>query len=193
MSRFLRIALAAVAAAACAAAQEVSAGSLRGPLADGFAVARDFFGKQCLEIYFFSTRLDRAARATLAARTSWSDTVVKEVAGTAPVLDLMFFFQPEATACDRSKLLSYTAVFRKSAAFPFDAATEKPMNFVISGGNYGLSQLSCGFATGAPVRIKVKRSWDATRGMFPELLPPGRSSLLFTWDVDFTGRIDKGR
>ncbi len=174
-------------------ASGVRAGGTTAPIVDGFAVAGDFFGKKSIELYLFSRELDPSVKKALASERFLGKKKIEEKTGAAPVLNLMFFFDPGVAGCSLLKLLSYTAVFQKSADFPFDSPETSPVNFSIAGGNHGISALACRFETGAPVRIKVRRSWDADRVMFPTLLPPGRQRMVFTWDVDFTGKVIRGR
>mgnify|MGYP001577181996 CR=1 FL=1 len=176
-----------------ASASEVRVGEMRVPIVDGFAVAGDFFGKTSLELYLFSRRLEPGVKTALGSEKLLSARTVTKVAGVAPVLNLMFFFDQDATACDLSKLLSYTAVFQRTRAFPFAAATDAPVNFSITNSDHGITVLACEFTTGSPVRVKLGRSWNADRGMFPTLLPPERDRLLFSWDVDFAGELVRGK
>ena len=144
-------------------------------------------------MYLFNRKIDPAAKAALVADGYPGAMQIKSQLGVAPVLNLMFFFEPSVRSCNVPQLLSYTAVFQKSEDFPFDAAANSPINFSIGSSNHGISSLTCGFGTGAPVHIRVRRSWDAERSMFPTLLPPGRNSMLFTWDIEFRGEVLRGK
>jgi len=178
-----------------ATASEVRAGGLRAPIVDGIAVAGDFFGKNSVMVYLFAEKVEPGVEAVLASKHFLGLTIqgVAEEIGVTPVLELMLFFDPSTRACSVSGLLSYTAVFQMSEAFPFDVAVDDPVNFADGTGNHGISVLDCGFQHGSPIRIRISDSWNAEREMFPALFKPGRNEMLFTWDLDFEGYVVRAK
>jgi len=160
-----------------ATASEVRAGGLRAPIVDGIA------------------KVEPGVEAVLASKHFLGLTIqgVAEEIGVTPVLELMLFFDPSTRACSVSGLLSYTAVFQMSEAFPFDVAVDDPVNFADGTGNHGISVLDCGFQHGSPIRIRISDSWNAEREMFPALFKPGRNEMLFTWDLDFEGYVVRAK
>ena len=177
------------------AAGEMQAGSLRVPVIDTIAVGHTFIGnKLCLDVFCFARILNQAEKDALAAGPV-DDLMfgsVRERTGATPIANLMFFFNANRGSCRLQNLAGYTAAFQKSQEFPAALATNSLLNLSVSGGNYRILALSCGFQTGAPVRIRVRHTWTVDRKSFPTALPTGRDSLPFTWDLDFTGTILKG-
>ena len=160
---------------------------------DHLARVLDVFGNPSFDVFLFAKPLDPAVKTELAAQPSLTFGQIAAKTGQTPLLNLQFFFDPSANRCIAGKLMSYTAVMLKSETFPFEAGSDTPINFSTDRVEGGVSEVSCQFTTGAPFRVRVRHSVTADKQVLPALLPPGKDRLVFSWDIDLSGEVAKGR
>ena len=180
-----------------ASPSEVAVGDRIATVVDSFARLEDAFGKPSIEVFLFSKPLaDEAKRRLALMRNPTTADFEKLAPGVAPVMKALLFFS-EGKACGGDSLLSATAVFVKTAAFDFPAATASPINWSFnrnrsaSPTTIGISRLTCSFDDGGELSLGFKNEWvvEKGRGDADAILPPAVSSLRFRWDIDVKTKL----
>ena len=180
-----------------ALASEVSVDDRKIPPVDSFARVEDWFGHPAIELFLFAAPLTVEQKQKIAVERYPGNVNFDMVAaGNHPVLQLLFFFQQGANVCSKNDLEGYTAVFEQSKSFPFDTAAKGPINWSFSRANttlekIGITKLACSFENGGTVDVAVKNQWlvEADAKDSGQILPPGRASMLFGWDIDTAAKV----
>lgn len=164
----------------------VSAGDIVRTAEDTVAILGKFAGRPSIDLYLFAEQLTPAQRLRFAIHGS----ITHDNEPIRPIGHLMFFFREGARRCDE-QLISYTAVFERSKAFAIPIQTNSPINWAYSGtsfSKYGVRELSCQLAHGAPLRARIQHSHELNGSnehtfFNRKVLPTNVDRLVFRWNV----------
>ena len=164
----------------------LSAGEIERTAEDSVAILGKFAGKPSIDLYLFAKELTPAQRLRFVIHRS----VAQDKEPVLPIGHLMFFFREGAKECDE-ELISYTAVFERSKDFEIPILTNSPINWAYSGtdfGRYGVRELSCRLAHGAPLKARIQNHHELNRSnertfFNRKVLPADVDRLMFRWNV----------
>ena len=164
----------------------VSAGDIARTAEDTVAILGEFAGKPSIDLYLFAKQLTPAQRLRFAIHGS----ITHDSEPIRPIGHLMFFFREGARRCDE-ELISYTAVFERSKDFAIPVLTNSPINWAYSGTSfrkYGVRELNCRLAHGAPFKAKIQHSHELNESnehtfFNRKVLPGNVDRLVFRWNL----------